>query len=133
MIVDSSALIAVLLDEPERDTFLQAMSDEPTKISAANLLEAGLVADGRSAALGHALDSLVEALEMEVVPVTRRHAERARAAHRRYGRGSGSPARLNFGDCLAYALAADEGETLLFKGADFIHTDVLAPDLNQGR
>lgn len=127
MIVDSSALIAVLRDEPEAARFAELMVDEPARISAANWLEAAMVADGSGnpAAGGH-LDEIVEAAEVEIVPVTAEHARSARNAFRRYGRGSGSPARLNFGDCHAYALSAVSGEPLLFKGDDFNQTDVLS-------
>lgn len=130
MIVDSSALLAVLLGEPERAAFVELMIDEPCRMSAASLTEAGIVADQRSVALGRQLDDLVNELGISIEPVTRKHSQLARTAYRRYGRGSGSPARLNFGDCLAYALASDTGEALLFKGDDFTHTDVLpATDL----
>lgn len=125
MIIDSSALLAVLLDEPERGAFVAAMLDEPCRMSAAALAEAGIVADQRSTALGRALDRLVEEFGIEVVPLTAQQALAARRAYRRYGRGTGSPARLNFGDCLAYALAAETGEELLYKGDDFVHTDLL--------
>lgn len=125
MIIDSSALLAVLLNEPERQDFVAAMLDAPCRMSAAALAEAGIVADQRSPALGRALDQLIAELDIEIVPLSGKQALMARRAYRRYGRGSRSPARLNFGDCLTYALAADTGEELLFKGEDFIHTDLL--------
>lgn len=124
MILDSSALIAVILDEPDGTELLTAMLAQRCRISAGTLIEVGIVADQRSEKMGHQLDRLLSALDVTVEPVTARHAELARLAHRRYGRGSGSPARLNFGDCLSYALAVDTGEGLLFKGDDFGHTDV---------
>ena len=82
------------------------------------------MADHRSAGHGERLDRIIEALEIEIVPVSTRQGAVAREAHRRYGRGSGSPARLNFGDCFAYALSVEAGEPLLFTGDDFAHTDV---------
>ena len=125
MIIASSALLAVLLNEPERGEFVAAMLDAPCRICAAALVEAGIVADRRSPALGRGLDRLIEKFDIEIVPLDARHAAMARRAHLRYGRGSGSPARLNLGDCLTYALAADTGDELLFKGDDFLHTDLL--------
>lgn len=125
MIVDSSAILAVLFGEPERDAFVDLLIDRDARMSAASLTEAGIVADQRSPRLGRALDALVDQFDITVKPVTRRHAQLARTAYRRYGRGTGSPARLNFGDCLTYALASEAGESLLFKGDDFTHTDLL--------
>ncbi|MDO5699066.1 MAG: type II toxin-antitoxin system VapC family toxin [Dermatophilus congolensis] len=125
MIVDSSAILAVLFGEPERDAFVDLLIDRDARMSAASLTEAGIVADQRSPRLGRALDALVDQFDITVEPVTRRHAQLARTAYRRYGRGTGSPARLNFGDCLTYALASEAGESLLFKGDDFTHTDLL--------
>ena len=125
MIVDSSALLAVILEEPDADRYLRAMESRPGRISAASWVEVGIVADARSPRIGGEVDVLIDDLQLEVVPLTRRQAAIARRAHRRYGRGSGSPAKLNFGDCLAYALASETGEPLLFKGDDFTHTDVV--------
>jgi ribonuclease VapC len=94
-------------------------------ISAANYLEAAVVLDRRGhPASARLLDAMLEANDVEVVSVLPSHAYLARQAYRDYGRGSGHPARLNFGDCFAYALAIDTGEPLLFKGTDFTHTDV---------
>ncbi|MEV5000699.1 type II toxin-antitoxin system VapC family toxin [Nocardioides sp. LML1-1-1.1] len=125
MIVDTSALIAILRDEPERDEFAQLIVDQPARISAANWVEAAMVAEGDRGDRGDRLDRLVATARIVIEPVTESHARAARIAFRRYGRGSGSPARLNFGDCFAYALSATSGEPLLFKGDDFTHTDVL--------
>ncbi|KRF18908.1 hypothetical protein ASG90_03190 [Nocardioides sp. Soil797] len=125
MIVDSSAVIAVLRNEPERERFVELLLDNSAQMSAANWLEAAMVADGSGHAAGSNFDRIVEAAEIDILPVTPAHARAARTAFRRYGRGSGSPARLNFGDCLAYALSAVSGEPLLFKGDGFSHTDVL--------
>jgi len=93
-------------------------------MSIATWLEVSIVADARSAAHGERLDRIVDALEIELVPVSAREGQVARAAYRRYGRGSGSPARLNFGDCFAYALSVTSGEPLLFIGDDFLQIDV---------
>lgn len=126
MIVDSSALIAVLRAEPEADEFAELIVSGPARISAANWLEASMVAHGERASAGVALlDRLVDEAAIEIEPVSVEQAHRARLAFQRYGRGSGSPARLNFGDCFAYALSSVTGEPLLFKGEDFTHTDVL--------
>lgn len=125
MIVDSSALLAILRDEPERQHFIALLAQQQPRMSAANWFEAAMVADSSRLRAGDRLDQLVETAKVTIEPVTEAHARAARIAFRRYGRGSGSPARLNFGDCFAYALSATSGEPLLFKGDDFTHTDVL--------
>lgn len=116
--------MAILNDEPGGERILERVAQGPCRMSAATLTEVGIVADARSASHGDRLDRIIRALDIDIVPVTRRHAEAARIAYRRFGRGSGSPARLNFGDCFAYALAVAEAEPLLFTGDDFTHTDV---------
>ena len=125
MIVDSSALIAVLRNERESQQFATLLVTKAARMSAANWLEAAMVADGAGEEASADLDALVALADISIEPVTAADARVARHAFRRYGRGSGSPARLNFGDCLAYALSASTGEPLLFKGDDFTHTDVL--------
>ncbi|QWC84107.1 type II toxin-antitoxin system VapC family toxin [Nocardioidaceae bacterium] len=125
MIVDSSALMAILLGEPEGEACLQAASRHDCSMSTATWLEVGIVADHRSTDHGQRLDDLVDALEIAQVPVDARQARVARAAYRRFGRGTGSPARLNLGDCFAYALSVTAGEPLLYVGEDFDHTDVV--------
>lgn len=126
MIVDSSAIVAILLAEPERQVLLEAIQQAPeVAMTAASYLEVGMVVDGRgNPVLSRQYDALLEALGIEVVDTTAEQARVARAAHRDFGRGSGHPARLNFGDCLSYAAAVQDGVPLLFKGDDFIHTDV---------
>jgi len=124
MIVDSSALVAIFTREPERERFRAVIAAGRPRMSAANWVETCLVLDGRSQQSPHLLDDLVTAMGIEIVPVDLTQARAAREAHRRYGRNSGSPARLNYGDCFAYALAITTGDTLLFKGDDFTHTDV---------
>ncbi len=126
MIVDSSALIAVLRSEPEAAEFAELIVAGPARISAASWLEASMVAHGERGSAGvTVLDRLVAEAGIEIEPGTVEQARRARLAFQRYGRGSGSPARLNFGDCFAYALSSATGEPLLFKGEDFACTDVL--------
>lgn len=126
MIVDSSAVIAILRAEPEAEQFAELIVSQPARISAANWLEASMVAYGELGSAGSTLvDELVAEAEIEIEPVTVEQARSARLAFQRYGRGSGSPARLNFGDCFAYALSSVTGQPLLFKGDDFTHTDVL--------
>jgi ribonuclease VapC len=126
VIVDSSALMAIANDEPGADRLLRVAAGASCKMSVATWLEVCIVADARSASHGERLDRILETLEVEVVPVSTRHGEVARVAYRRYGRGSGSPARLNYGDCFSYALAVTTGEPLLFTGEDFTHTDIAA-------
>ena len=126
MILDTSAIVAILQDEPESPAFAHAVEDNrPVRVSAANWLEAAILVDGnRSPALSRRFDELLREAAVEVEPVTTQQAEFAREAYRAFGRGSGHPAHLNFGDCFAYALAMERDEPLLFKGKDFAHTDV---------
>jgi ribonuclease VapC len=133
MIVDTSALVAILRDEDDASAYAHALAMAATKrISAGTLLETTIVVDAnRDPVLSGRLDDLVTEAALEVVPVTRRHVDIARRAYRDFGRGSGHPAALNFGDCFAYALAREAGEPLLYKGEDFGHTDV-APVLQFG-
>lgn len=128
MIIDSSALVAILQEEPEAQSLLDALVDHrgPLRLSAANHLEAAIVIDRNgSADLAERFDALIHELAIEIVPVSVEHARIGRAAYRTYGRGN-HPARLNFGDCFAYALARATGEPLLFKGDAFAHTDIPA-------
>ena len=126
MIVDTSALIAVVNTEPGFEQFAAVLVAAPTvRLSAATLLESSIVTDGRrNPVLSARFDELLAELAVVVLPVTEAQARIARQAYRDYGRGSGHPAQLNLGDCFAYALAKDRGETLLYKGDDFIHTDI---------
>ena len=126
MIVDSSAIVAILLAEPERQVLFEAIQQAPeVAMTAASYLEVGMVVDGRgNPVLSRQYDALLGALGIEVVDTTAEQARVARAAHRDFGRGSGHPARLNFGDCLSYAAAVQGGVPLLFKGDGFAHTDV---------
>ena len=127
MIVDTSAVIAVLKEESDAPRFLRVLtlSAEPKRMSAANYLEAAIVVDAnRNPLLSRRLDELIVQTEIRAEPVTLEQANIARAAYRDFGRGSGHPALLNFGDCFAYALAKSMREPLLFKGDDFSQTDV---------
>jgi ribonuclease VapC len=126
VIVDASALAAVLFFEPDAYVYAEAIERAAsTRVSAATLLELAIVVDGsgNSGAVTK-LEQFLEAATITVEPVTLEHAQIARQAYREYGRGSGHAARLNFGDCFAYALAKASGEPLLFKGQDFARTDV---------
>ena len=126
MIVDTSALVCVLTDEPEAERLLLVLaSADSLRMSAATYVECGIVMDNRSsAATRRRFDELLATLEMEIVDLTPEQARLAREAHRDFGRGSGSSAGLNLGDCFSYALAADVGEPLLYKGHDFGQTDI---------
>jgi ribonuclease VapC len=126
VIVDTSALIALLQNEASAEAIDVATEAAAWRgISAATLFEAAIVADGTSDPVRSArFDALVAGLDIEVVPLTAAHAAIARQAYRDYGKGSGHPARLNFGDCFSYALAKQRGEPLLYVGDDFAHTDI---------
>lgn len=124
MIVDSSALLAVIQGEPEARVCSERLTAEDCRISAANWVEAGIVVDNRSLTTQREFEELIALAEITVEPVTVEHARIARDAYRRYGRGSGHRASLNYGDCFAYALAVTSGEPLLFVGQDFSETDV---------
>ena len=129
MIVDSSALVAILLDEPEAPRFAAYLATEEVSLSAASLTETLLVLRGRAEErIVHELDEMLRVTEVSIVPLDERQARLAGDAYARYGRGSGSRARLNYGDCFSYALAITRDEPLLFKGDDFIHTDVRRVD-----
>ena len=126
MIVDSSALIAILRNEADAADYTKAIDRaDVCRISAATYLETAIVVDGsRDPILSRRLDDLITTAAIYIEPLTEAQAHIARQAYRDYGRGSGHPAQLNFGDCFAYALARATGEPLLFKGNDFGHTDV---------
>ena len=125
MIVDTSAIMALLLKEPEASAFGAALTEEPRiAISAATLVELCMVAESRAGpAVWAEVEALVAGAGIEVVPFTAGQAALARDGWRRFGKGR-HPAGLNFGDCFAYALAQERGEPLLFKGDDFARTDV---------
>ena len=126
MIVDTSALIAILRAEPDAGEMAHAIERARSRrISAVNWLEAAVVIDtSGDPVASRRFDELVQTAELHVEPVTHDQARIARDAYRDFGKGSGHKAALNFGDCFAYALAKSAGEALLFKGNDFGHTDV---------
>jgi ribonuclease VapC len=126
LVIDSSALIAILADEPEAEACARAIRAALyRRISAATFVEAAIVIDSRGDPVAsRRLDDLIRETAISIEPVDEAQAIIAREAYRDFGRGSGHPARLNFGDCFAYALARQRGEPLLFKGADFGHTDI---------
>jgi ribonuclease VapC len=126
VIVDASALIAILRKEPEERAFSEILNEaENLFISAATYLEISIVIDSRrEPAMSRELDDLLDRFSIAIEPVTVEQAHIARQAYRDYGKGSGHPANLNFGDCFSYALARAKREPILFKGDDFIHTDL---------
>jgi ribonuclease VapC len=130
IVVDSSALIAIMFEEPERDGLvdrLEISARAQRYLSAANYLETGAVVAARIAEPLNSerdLDALLSMLGIRVVPLTEDQARIGLQARIRYGRGFGSPAKLNLGDCHAYALAKDLNAPLLFIGNDFTNTDI---------
>ena len=126
IVVDSSALIAILLQEEGADKFALAMEvDERLLISAATLVESGAVALSRGGeSLLARLQAIIADAGIEVLPVTLDQANVATEAYCQYGRGIGRPACLNFGDCFSYALAKVLNQPLLYKGDDFARTDL---------
>ena len=119
--------VAILRNEPEAKDCAVAIEINPVRsISAANFVETALVIDGsRDPIASRRFDDLVREAHIAIEPVTEAQARIAREAYRDFGKGSGHPAKLNFGDCFAYALAKTSGERLLFKGDDFVHTDII--------
>jgi len=126
VIIDSSALVAMVRAEPEREAFATAIArDDRRLVAAPTLVEASIVIERLGEPrLVREFDTLLADLQVATVAFTEQHARIAREAYRDFGRGSGHRARLNLGDCFAYALAKDTGEPLLYKGDDFGHTDV---------
>ena len=127
MIVETSALAAILLSEEEAAEIGEKLSRSlgNLSMSAATLVELGLLADNPAKFCNHDdVDALIDGLGIEIIPVTVEDAHLARAAHTRFGRWSGHKAKLNFGDCFSYALSERTGQPLLYKGDDFGHTDV---------
>lgn len=126
MIVDSSAIVAVIKREPDWHLLSERMdSANSLRMSAASYLETAIVIDGlRDPVQSARLDNVILDLEIVIEPVTVEQARIARQAYRDYGKGSGHPAALNFGDCFSYALAREKREPMLWKGEDFGHTDI---------
>lgn len=126
MIIDSSVVVAIVRDEPDAaaltETILRAGR---LRMSAATYLETSIVIEARRDPVTvRVVDTILSRFGVELEAFTPKHAEIARAAYRDFGKGSGHPARLNFGDCISYALAKATGEALLYKGDDFAHTDI---------
>ena len=126
MILDTSALIAILRKEPEATRFAEILeAADVRRLSAVNYLEAAVVIDARRNPIdSRRFDDFIREGAILIEPVTEAHAHIARDAYRDFGKGSGHPAQLNLGDCFSYALAKTWGEPLLFKGRDFSRTDV---------
>lgn len=126
MVVDTSALIAILLAEADAPLFAERLRQSVSSVmSSAGFVETSIVAFRRAGGLYHsAVFRLVEEAEVRVEPVSEAHANIAVDAYARFGRGTGHPARLNFGDCFSYALAKSLNEPLLYKGDDFARTDI---------
>jgi ribonuclease VapC len=126
VIIDSSAVLAILFGEDDAPDFARAIETaEARRMSAGNWLETAIRVDmGGSQIASNAFDDFVRTSDLTVEPVTATQVPLARQAYRAYGKGTGHPAQLNFGDCFAYALAKETGEPLLFKGDDFATTDV---------
>ena len=125
MVLDTSALVVILCNEPEAATFEAAIERDPVRLlSAATLLEIGIVIETRFGEVGgRELDLLIHKAQIEIPPFDQEQAEVAREAYRTYGKGR-HPAALNYGDCFSYALSHIRGEPLLYKGEDFGKTDV---------
>jgi ribonuclease VapC len=126
VIIDTSAIVAIIRQEPDAEYFAAALESSPVnRISAGTWLEVAIVIDrARDPVVSRQLDALLEAAGIVVEPVTASQARIARDAYRDFGKGTGHPAGLNLGDCFAYALARELNEPLLFKGDDFSHTDI---------
>lgn len=126
MVIDTSALVAILRDEPDAARYAHAIADaEVCRVSVASYVELGAVIDvSHDPAATRRPDELLQYAGIRIEPVDVRQGIVARAAYRDFGKGSGHAAALDFGDCFSYALAKVLGEPLLFKGHDFIHTDV---------
>jgi ribonuclease VapC len=126
LIVDTSALVAILKDEPDADILSRALlTADVALMSAVSFVEFAMVIDSRrNAVASHQLDNLITHARIRIEPVDEAQAIVARRAFRDYGKGSGHPATLNFGDCFSYALASVTGQRLLYKGDDFGHTDL---------
>jgi ribonuclease VapC len=125
VVIDTSALVAIFLNEPERHLFLALIAAADSRlISAATVVEAGIVLEARlGEAAAREFELFLHHAQLEIVPVDSAQAEAARTAWRQYGKGR-HPAALNFGDCFAYALAHVTGEPLLAKGTDFAQTSL---------
>jgi ribonuclease VapC len=127
MVIDSSALLAILLREPEAEPFAQAIADDPKRLmSAVSAFETALVIQARKGPAGvRELDLIIHAARLRIVNFDSEQVQICRAAYEKYGKGR-HPAALNLGDCCSYALAVSSGQALLYKGNDFSQTNVRA-------
>jgi ribonuclease VapC len=125
MVIDTSAIVAILFNEPDAEYFESALVSDPTRLmSAASVLETAIVVEARLGEAGsQEFDQLLQTAQITIVPVTAQQVEIGRQAYHTYGKGR-HPAGLNYGDCFAYALAKTTSEPLLFKGNDFSQTDI---------
>jgi ribonuclease VapC len=128
MIVDTSALIAILKKEPDADRFIGKLATVgQARMSAATFVESAIVVDANGdPVLSRRLNEVIDSAGIAIEPLTAEQAQIARRAYQDFGKGSGHPAGLNLGDCFSYALAAATGQPLLYKGNDFTHTDLTA-------
>jgi ribonuclease VapC len=127
VVIDTSAILAILFDESEATRLIDAIDSDPVRaVGAPTLVEAGAVIVARKGSAGAvALDALMQRCDMTVEPISADAADFARSAYSRYGKGVGSPGVLNYGDCLSYGIAQALNQPLLFKGDDFSYTDVV--------
>ena len=127
MIVDTSAIMAILLDESDAEHLIDVLFENPLrKVSAGTWIElSAVITRHQDAVISESFDMLMRKLRIEIVAMSVKQAEIDHDAYRKFGRGVKHPARLNFGDCFAYALSIESGEPLLFKGDDFGHTDIV--------
>jgi ribonuclease VapC len=128
MIIDTSAIIAILRDESDAASYARVIADATDRrVNAVNFVESAVVIDAsRDPIATRRFDDFIREANLSIEPVTASQAQIARDAYRDFGKGSRHPAKLNFGDCFAYALAKESGEPLLFKGGDFTHTDIVS-------
>jgi ribonuclease VapC len=127
MVIDTSAVLTILFNESEAQQFAVAIENDPIRlISAPNVLEAMIVIEARKGEAGaREFDLMLHKASIDIVPFNKEHAEIARIAWQKYGKGN-HPASLNIGDCFAYALSKNSAEPLLFKGNDFFQTDIMS-------
>ena len=125
VVVDSSAILSILLAESGSDEILTAISSNDCSMSVGNYLESAIVVDSTKDPVAmRKFDAFIKASGIEIIPIDFKQVEIARVAYRDYGKGTGHPARLNFGDVFAYALASATNRELMCKGDDFVKTDI---------
>lgn len=130
VVLDSSAILSILFAESDSDEILVAINSNSCAMSAGNYLETAIVVDSTKDPVAiRKFDALIKEAGIEILPIDSKQVDVARAAYRDYGKGTGHPARLNFGDVFAYALAATTRRKLICKGNDFIETDIAILDL----